>query len=174
MNLQDGKMELIYIWVWRLVANLLISTTIRPNFSEFSHREYKKILNTCVVSCQSFWTLVLLFHQSCTVQILGMWSTPPGLYLTLNSWWGQPFSIAAILASFCKVVPPLPAMAVSQGRLCGHPDYPTVFVSIRALITFPEQKHSIKHDSLVVFTHQEKLAVIFSKWVGWEDPVVCR
>lgn len=39
---------------------------------------------------------------------------------------------------------------------------------------FPEQKHNIKHDSLVVFTHQEKLAVIFSKWVGWEDPVVYR
>lgn len=78
---------------------------------------------------------LLLWHlsfpsQSCTVRTLVTWSTPPGLYLTLNSWWGRPFSIAAILASSCRGAPPSLATAGSRGPPCGRLDYLTVFVSV--------------------------------------------
>lgn len=78
---------------------------------------------------------LLLWHlsfpsQSCTVRTLVTWSTPPGLYLTPSSWWGRPFSTAAIRASSCRGAPPSLATAGSRGPPCGRLDYLTVFVSV--------------------------------------------
>lgn len=71
--------------------------------------------------------------QSCTVQIPVTWSTPPGPCPTRNSWWGQPFSTAATLASFCRGAPLSPATVESQAPQCGRLGYPTVFVSTRTV-----------------------------------------
>lgn len=60
-----------------------------------------------------------------------MWSTPPGPYRIRSSWWGRPFSTAAIPASSCRAAPPSPAMAGSQGPPCGRLDCLTVPVSAR-------------------------------------------
>lgn len=72
----------------------------------------------------------LSFSQSCTVQILATWNTPPGLCPTRNSWWGQQFSTAATPASSCRAAPPLPATAVSPGPPCGRLASLTVSVSV--------------------------------------------
>lgn len=123
MNLKDGpSFEIETIC---MIKRLNFSTTLRCKFPLNTHT----LLDWMYFFLQSF-------SQSCTVQIPVTWSTRPGLSPTLNSWWGQPFSIAVTLASFCRVAPPLHVMAASQGRQCGRLDYLTVFVSIRKTVTF--------------------------------------
>lgn len=94
-----------------------VSPPLSPSCQSDLHR-----LSACRLSPPS---------QSCTVQTPATWSTPPGPYPTPSSWWGPPFSTAAIPASSCRAAPPSPATGGSQGPPCGRLDCPTVSVSAR-------------------------------------------
>lgn len=115
-----------------LTCQLDLSWSSQPPFCEKS----QSLVRVLPMSSTAAEHRLLLWHlslpsQSCTVQILAMWSTPPGPYRIRSSWWGPPFSTAAIPASSCREAPLSPAMAGSQGPPCGHLDCLTVSVSAR-------------------------------------------